>query len=166
MKKIIALTLAVLMLCALAACDNTNNGPTTTAPTAPREGYRFTLSGVELVPGAPFDPSKLPEADFVFEQPSCAGEGVDKVYNYGTVEVVAFGDSQSAVIYSIYLLDPNTATTEGLHLGDAADQVTAIYGDGAVTEDGELLTYVKGDTHLIILLENDAVSSIEYRMAD
>ena len=175
MKKLIALLLAVLMLTALAACDTQNPTDTTgtnpTAPTPgdtnpinPEESFKFTYEGVALVPGAAFDPSVLPEADSVFTVPSCAIEGTDNVYSYSTMELTAYDDGTGEVIYSIYLLDADTPTTEGLYVGDDLARVEELYGADYETNDTEL-TFTKGSTTLNLLMDGETVISIEYRMA-
>lgn len=177
MKKIIALLLAVLLLAGLTACGTETPDPTApsgeepTTPTQPQatepaqeEGFYFTYEGVELVIGAAFDPARLPEADSVFEVPSCAIEGTDNVYSYPTFELTAYNDGTGEVIYSIYLLDANTPTMEGLYVGDDLTRVTELYGTGYIQNDTEL-TFTKGDTTLNLLMDGETVISIEYRMA-
>lgn len=178
MKKLIALLLAVLMLAALTACDTQNPAEPqgTTAPTStpnpndnnpstkPEEdGFRFTYEGVKLVPGAPFDPSALPEADSVFTVPSCAIEGTDNVYSYPVMELTAYNDGSGEVIYSIYLTDANTPTEEGLYVGDDLARVTELYGT-TYSQNGSELTFTKGSTSLCLILNGETVISIEYRM--
>lgn len=174
MKKFIALVLALILILSLAACTETKpktTDPETTGTTAATEGtqpqegsYSFTASGVELTPGAAFDPAVLPEADFTYEVPSCAIEGTDLVYNYATFELTAYDDGSGAVIYSVFLIDANLTTPEGLAIGDDAARVTELYGSDCQKTDNQL-TYTKGATQLIILLQDDTVISIEYRMA-
>ena len=185
MKKIIAILLSILMLCALTACGepaeqtpNTTTAPvadTTEQASAPAEetttapenndqepGFFFTFEGVELTPGQAFDAAALPEASSVFQVPSCAIEGTDNVYNYGAIEVTAFNDGTGEVIYSVYILDANTPTNEGLYIGDALEHVVAAYGED-YTQDGSQITYQKGDTLLIIIMNGDYVQSIDFR---
>lgn len=185
MKKIFALLLALCLLTGLTACNSQN--PNTTQPpettvtpestnppgtdsgvTQPPqstdgEGFVYTLSNIPLIPGTVFDESKMPEAASVFQVPSCAIEGTDNVYNYNTVEVTVFDDGKAPVIYSIYLVDPNTATDEGLYQGDDLAAVERIYGT-EYTKNGAELVYQKGSTQLRIIVNNDVVTSIEYRM--
>ena len=125
--------------------------------------YTFEFDGVELIPGVPFDPSVLPAAESVYEVPSCAIEGTDILYNYNVVEVTVFDAGQEPVIYSIYLLDANTSTDEGLYLGDDVATVESIYGTD-YKEDGTAMVYEKRNTQLRILIDNGAVFNIEYRM--
>ena len=180
MKKIIALLMAVLVMVALAACgpQQSASDPTTeptaqkpvddeTGPTvtqgAAEECFSFTYEDVELIPGADFDPAVLPEADSVFEVPSCAIEGTDNVYSYPPFELTAYNDGTGEVIYSIYLLDADTCTDEGLYVGDDLDRVTELYGTDYAENDTEL-TFTKGATTLNLLMDGETVISIEYRM--
>ena len=181
MKKLIALLLAVLMVAALAACgaeppkttepaaqEQTDPTKTTepevTDPAPAEEVFSFTYEGVELVPGAAFDPAQLPEAASVFDVPSCAIEGTDNVYSYPPFELTAYNDGTGEVIYSIYLLDANTPTAEGLYVGDDLARVTELYGSDYTENDTEL-TFTKGNTTLNLILDGETIISIEYRMA-
>ena len=187
MKKIIAVMLSLALLCALTACGEPAQQPTvtteapvadtttlpeettaaaveeTTAPAQSKEeGFAFTFAGVALTPGQAFDAAALPAAESVYQVPSCAIEGTDNVYNYGTVEVTAFNDGTGEVIYSIYIVDANTPTNEGLYIGDALEHIVAAYGEG-YTREGNQITYQKGDTLLVIILSGDYVASIDFR---
>ncbi len=178
MKKLIAFLLTAALVLSLAACtSNPAADPTegatrpaqqqpTQEATVPDEGaYSLTFEGVELVPGAPFDPAVLPEAAGIFEVPSCAIEGTDNVYNYNTMEVTAYDDGTGEVIYSIYLVDPNLSTDEGLYMGDDLARVTELYGTDYAEGEGELV-FTKGATTLRLIMDGETVISIEYRMAD
>lgn len=180
MKKFLALLLAAMMLLSLAACAGQTpdqgdtskpdqEAVTTTEPSAEEESddegvFSYISDGVELIPGQPFDPSVLPETDNVFQVPSCAIEGTDNVYGYEAFELTAYDDGTGEVIYSIYLVDSNACTTEGLYMGDDLSRVTELYGTDYVENDTELI-YTKGDTALHLLMDGDFVISIEYRMA-
>lgn len=183
MKKIIALVLTALMVLSLAACGGeaapeqvitrATEAPTeaaeaaeTVAVEAPGAGqpFGFQANGTLLVPGAAFDESRLGQASSTYEVPSCAIEGMDIVYNYDSFEVTAFNDGTGETIYSIYLLDPNVTTPEGIALGDDVDAVVAALGTDYV-EDGSSYTYTIGDTSLVIIFQDNTVASIEYRLA-
>lgn len=186
MKRLIAVLMSILLLCALSACgapaaqpattteaaadttakaaDDTTAAADTTAAqdTDALESFSFTYEGVELIPGQSFDAAALPEPKSVYQVPSCAIEGTDNVYNYGTIEVTAFNDGTGEVIYSVYITDANTPTGEGLYIGDTVDQVMALYGEDGVRENGQI-TYSKGDTMLVIILDGEYVLSIDFR---
>lgn len=190
MKKLIAMMLAVLMLLCMTACgaeeetnadlvitrapveENETEAPAedaeepaeeTEAPVAAGGVFAYVLEGVEIIPGEPFDASALPEAASVYTVPSCALEGTDNVYNYGTVEVTAYDEGEGEHVYSVYFIDPNITTPEGLALGDDMTKVVELYGEDYV-EDGTSYTYTKGNTMLIVIEQNGVVGSIEYRM--
>lgn len=162
MKKLIAILLAALMLCAMTACTENEGTPTTTTPTK-IEGYTFTFQGLDLVPGADFDAAALSIVES-FENPNCAGEGKFITYLHEGMELTVNTNGDKTVVYSVFITDPNLATNEGLHLGDDLAAVTAAYGE-ATSEDDGLLTYVKNKTHLVIQLENELVTAIEFRLA-
>ena len=128
-----------------------------------REAFSFQANGAELIPGAVFDASVLPEVSSIYQVPSCAIVGTDNVYNYETFELTAFDDGEKEVIYSILLLDPNITTDEGLALGDPAEKVLQLYGSDYVQE-GTAWIYPAEKTMLCVIVQADHVVSIEYRM--
>ena len=125
--------------------------------------FSFLYEGVTLTPGEVFDQSVLGKYSKVSEVPSCAFDGNDKVYNYEMFELTAYIDEKEERIYSIYFIDPNLPTTEGLRKGDTVDDMKSLYG-----EDYEMVgtsyDYTRGDTVLSIITQNDVVVSIEYRL--
>lgn len=183
MKKLTAILLALVLVLSLAACgaeENPNEdlvitrAPEAEGTEAPAEGgeeapaadegmFTFQFEGVELIPGAAFDPAALRDATSVYEVPSCAIEGTDNVYNYDTFEITAYDDGTGEVIYSIYFLDSSLTTTEGLALGDDEAKVTELYGEDYEV-DGTAYVYTRTDSQLFVIVENGSVVSIEYRM--
>ncbi len=125
------------------------------------EPFYFEYEGVLIMPGEAFDSSALPDADSVYTQASCAIEGEDNVYNYTAFEVTAFDDGSGEVVYSIYFIDPNITTPEGLVPGDNLSLVEELYGNNYV-EDGTAIVYTREDTQLSIILQDEVVISIEY----
>ena len=179
MKKLICILLAMALLLTVTACgtaaggqgsgDKDGNGDKDGASTDPTEGvvaegFSITFADVKLVPGAAFDAAALPAASSITEVPSCAFEGTDKAYNYDVFELTAYNEGNGEVIYSIYLIDANTATDEGLYLGDDLARAEELYGTEYEKVDNQV-TYTKGNTLLILILQGDSIISIEYRMA-
>lgn len=126
--------------------------------------FSFTFQGIQLTPGAAFVPDAMPKPDATYEIPSCAFEGVDTVYSYAALEVTACGPVGQQQIYSVFLVDVNTPTGEGIYMGDTKAMVIAAYGSGYV-ENGTEWVYTKGNTTLHLLFQGDTIISIEYRMA-
>lgn len=186
MKKLIAMILALTMVLCLTACggdeeagqQQTIGGSVTEATKgaeeteAPTEGaavvpggavFAFTYEGVDIIPGEAFDASKLPEAASLYQVPSCALEGTDNVYNYETFEVTAYDEGNGEFVYSIYFIDPNLTTNEGLAMGDDLAKAVELYGENYEEVDGEYV-YTSANTQLRLIVENDTVVSIELRM--
>ena len=132
------------------------------APVNNRE-YSYTLSGVTLTPGQDFQADALPEAESFYQIPSCAFEGTDNVYGYGECEVIAYNEGKGEKIYSIYLLDPNAATPEGLALGDEEAKIVTLYGPNYVLADGQY-TYMGKNSQLVVLTAEGFIISIEIKM--
>lgn len=164
MKKIAILLLAVLMLISLCACGADSDPVDTTPQTKPLEGYAFIYKGVELMPGAAFDAAALPEPEYFYAAPNCALDGNDTVYNYVDIEVAVYDDGKSAVIQSVYIINPNLTTPEGLALGDDLAKVKQLYGE-EYTVEGAQWQFEKGNMYLGVLTQDDFVASMEYRLA-
>lgn len=171
MRRLLAVITALFLLAFCAACGAENdadkcgdNSGTVTPPNNVEAGYAFTYEGVNLYVGDIFSAASLPEPKSVYQVPSCAIEGTDNVYNYGTFELTAFNDGTEEVIYSVYITDANTPTNEGLYLGDNLTLMESIYGTEYERTDNQVV-YAKGDSRLIFILQNDIVVSIEFRMA-
>lgn len=146
--------------------DSMDQGAETADQENSREGkgvFSFMYEGIRLVPGEVVDHSALPECTDVAEVPSCAFGGNDKVYNYKMFELTAYLDGDEERVYSIYFMDPNLSTPEGLCLGDSVDDMKALYGEDYETE-GTACIYTRGETMLTVIVRNDVVVSIEYRL--
>lgn len=175
MKKLLLLVLAACMLLSLWGCEkdekdpvetNGTVAPPTQAPTqnSPEKGYVFVYKGAELTPGAQFQSDALPEPEYQYTAPNCALEGNDVVYNYVDVEVAVYNDGKSNTIQSIYIINPNLTTPEGLALGDDLAKVKQLYGE-SYTQNAAEWQFAKGNMILSVLTQDDFVASIEYRLA-
>ncbi len=179
MKKYIALLLALVLALSLAACGGSEDpqgameitmgakeDPVQETQTSGQEqaaGWTFLYEGVELAIDQPYDASKLPECENVFENPDCALEGKNTVYGFPGVEITTYDQGQGEFLYSVYLLDDTLSTPEGLKIGDELSKVTQLYGQDFQDNDGEYV-YTAGGMMLIILHDGANVSSIEYLM--
>ncbi|MCM1189242.1 MAG: hypothetical protein NC541_08080 [bacterium] len=125
--------------------------------------YSFVYENVTLTPGEIFDQTALGDPATVSEVPSCAFEGNDKMYNYEAFELTAYIEEDGERIYSIYFIDPNLPTTEGLCLGDTVEDMKSRYGENYAVE-GSSYVYTRGDTLLSVVTQNDTIVGIEYRL--
>ena len=180
MKRILVLMMCVMLVMAAAGCSKKEEAPapvssgteksseivsseTEESSVPSKDYYAFDFEGTELIPGEAFDSKAFREANSVYVVPSCAIDGEDNVYNYDAFEITAFSEKGSEYIYSIYFIDPNLTTPEGLALGDDRDRAVSLYGEPSEEQDSEII-YRKGQTLLILILDGDIINSIEYRL--
>ena len=161
MKKKIAVLCAILLfgnLCV--SCDSeggTDRNPETVS------GYTFTLSGVDITPHAKMEPivSALGEPTKYFESESCAFQGMDKVYTYGSVVISTYPKDGVDYVYTVELKDDTITTAEGIYIGGSIDEVKSQYG--VPTKDtGTALIFKKDATELSIGYQDGVVRSIVY----
>lgn len=177
MKRIIPLLLVALLLTACTGApqgnpdlqitrgtEPTNAVDTTTTNTEPGqdeiEEFFIMAGDVKVIPGTAFDATKV-SYDDVFEVPSCAGEGTDKVYMTTGYEITAFHDGKSEITYVVLFVTPDAQTPEGLCLGDDMAKAATLYGQ--YEQDGSAWIFTRGNTQLWVIGENDVVTSIELR---
>lgn len=130
------------------------------------KGYVFTADGVDMAMDMEMEDvlAKLGEPVSYFEAASCAFQGLDKVYTYNHYEIDTYPDGDDDRISSIILKDDLIATPEGLSIGMTKADMENAYGTGYETN-GNMCVYTKDGMHLSILVENDAVTSIQYNSA-
>lgn len=171
MKKLVVLGMVLCLSMSLVACG----GETTDAPqnvveeesqdiaedsVKPSEGYALTVDGVTYNIDADMDALQHPEAKSVFEAPSCAGQGTDYIYDFGSFQVETYPLDGKNLIGLVTLKDDMVATTEGVDLSMTKEDILRVYGTGE--EDGNKITYKKGDMKLNFILDGDTIVSIEY----
>lgn len=111
--------------------------------------------------GSVFTTEKYGDEIEYIETPSCAFEGLDKTYRYEHYEINTYPDQEKDKIISIYFLDDQVSTTEGVRLGDSKDQMIETYGNEYKKQDA-LYTYTRNDTQLQLIIQDDTIVSIEY----
>ena len=163
MKKLIAIILSLVFVLSFAACGNkpADNGDSNT-PT--ESGYYFTVNGVKVEMNALASSvtDALGEPKSYTEEASCAFEGLDKTYGYGGYYISTYPDGDKDYIYSAWFVDDSITTEEGVYIGSTKAEVETAYGADCFG-DSTTATLTKGDTKLIIILTDDAVSSIQYQ---
>lgn len=125
--------------------------------------YNLTINGVDVTPGNPFLKDELGKENSYSEIPSCAFDGVDKTYTYDHYEIIVSNVSNEDVIYSVYFLDDEVATEEGIKIADEKSKMIDIYGNDFENVGNEYI-YSDGNVDLSFILENDVIVSIEYIM--
>jgi hypothetical protein len=126
--------------------------------------FVFTADRTEIVPGGDFASvlAALGEPSDVFEAPSCAFEGVDRIYYYPGFVINTFPDRGKDRVLSVYFTDDSAETQEGAYLGMSYEDLISVYGEGFSNETGDMITFVKGETSLAVLVEDELVRDISY----
>ena len=98
------------------------------------KGYAFIYQDVVIEMDADAAPivEKLGEANSYFEAPSCAFEGIDKMYTYGSFELDTYPMENKDYVSAVIFKDDAIATPEGVGVGDTAEKMTEIYGEGTL----------------------------------
>ena len=103
----------------------------------------------------------LGEANTYFEAPSCAFEGLDKTYGYGSFELDTYELEGKDYIAGVFFCDDLIETPEGVCLFETKADMTKAYGENYVEEMG-MLVYEKEGMKLKFILEGNEITSIEY----
>lgn len=148
--------LTVIVLC-LGGCSS--------APAQQTEDFSFHYNNLEIRLNADVSPviNALGEPTSYTEEPSCAFDGLDKTYFYGSFYLSTYPLDGEDYVYSIWFADDTVATPEGIRIGMSQPEVEAICGTDSVNGTN-VYVLTKGDTKLTILLTDGAVSSIQYSL--
>jgi ABC-type oligopeptide transport system substrate-binding subunit len=140
-----------------------STGADDSASVAAPTGYYFTLNGVTVSVNAAMAPiaEALGEPTSYFESESCAFQGLDKTYTYGSVVISTYPVDGEDFVYTIELKDDTVETTEGICIGSTKDDVTAAYGT-ASSETDTALSYEKDDSVLAFIFDGGSVANITY----
>jgi len=125
--------------------------------------FLFKAGGVAISMGEPAAPvvDALGEPQSCFEAPSCAFDGIDRIYYYSGFELYTYPVNGEDFVLSVNLTDDSVTTFEGIYLGMSYDNMLAAYGDD-YAQSGEQYTYTRGDSTLSFLIDGDAIVVITY----
>lgn len=129
-----------------------------------QKGYVFRSGDIVMEMDAEAAPvlEQLGEPDAYFEAPSCAFEGIDKMYTYGSFELDTYPTGDKDYISAVIFKDDSITTPEGVGIGDSREKLTETYG-GEGTEESGMTVYRKDDMKLCFIFQGDSIASIEYR---
>jgi len=97
-----------------------------------------------------------------FEAPSCAFDGIDRIFGYSDIQIHTYPVGNSDNVHTISFLNDSVRTTEGgIRLGSGLQAVLDAYGDDYVLDSG-MYTYTRGKTTLEFLVEDDTVVNVIY----
>ena len=120
--------------------------------------YGFTIQmdqNMEEVLGA------LSEPLGIFEAPSCAFEGIDRIYRFPGMQIHTYPLGEEDFVHTISIRDDSIFIHGDIYMGNSWEDVTAVYGDG-YEQDVDMFTYTRGSTTLSFLVEEGNVTAITF----
>ena len=151
--------LAVLMLFTLSACGGGEAEQTQETQRVPE--WSMNVNGRELYVGMDM-PKDLGEPTAYFEAASCAIQGLDKDYTYGSILVKTEDDGKQERIVGLTILDDGAATNMGATIGSTRDEVVGVHGTPSEESETSLI-YAAGEGVIAkFLLRDGTVTSITY----
>lgn len=169
-KRILSIVAALTFAsCSLVGCGSGNENPTTTVSKDngtkhEAKGFIFEINGVKVGMDMEADPiiKALGEPASYFEAASCAFEGLDKMYGYGSYEIDTYEMDKKDYISGVIFKDDMVATKEGVSIGNTKDDMIKAYGDGFKEEQG-MFVYEKEGTKIKFVIDaNNDITSITY----
>ena len=95
------------------------------------------------------------------ESTSCAFEGLDKSYYYGSFYLETYPKGDEDFVYGWWFADDSVTTEEGIYIGATQAEVEKAYGtEGYNGTNAFVINKAAGA--LTIILEDGAVTSIQY----
>lgn len=172
MKKVILFLLCLCMALALIACGNdpqdgtTPSDTTATKPTGSvqeKESLYFVYQGTKIALYAPAEPiiTALGEPKNYTESPSCAFQGMDKTYFYGSFYMDTYPMDGKDYVYGWWFADDSVTTQEGIYIGAAQAEVEKAYGADSFNGDNAYIV-TENEGTLTVIVENGVVTSIQY----
>ena len=133
------------------------------APTP--EGFAFPFQGtiIHMDQNMAEVLEQLGEPLGVFEAPSCAFDGIDRIFSFPGIQIHTYPDGDFDFVHTISIRDDSVTTMNGIFLGSDWDDVVAAYGDDYEQEFG-MFTFTVGRTTLSFFIEDGMVIGILYEL--
>ena len=125
------------------------------------------VKGIEIAIDAKAAPilSALGKEILYEESPSCAFEGLDKLYVYQGFRIKTYPLNGKDYVYSIELMDDSITTPEGIMIGSETAAVSATYGTPS-EQNESAMRFTSDSTVLQILFRDGKVTNIQYLKKD
>lgn len=153
MKRLLMMLLAILCLTGCATPESTPEQPY----------FTFTYSGVEISPHTGAAPviAALGEPKSYTEETSCAFDGVEKTYDYGSFYLSTYPMNGEDYVYTVWFADDTVATDEGIRIGSTQSRVEEVYGKESFNGSNSYVV-MKEQSKLVILVADGLVNSVRY----
>jgi len=137
-KKILALTMGLLLILALASCNGTQGDD----GNATQPDYYIEHIGVRIEVGADAMPTIIRLGQYTREVgEACGTDEMDVIYTFSGLEIQTHVDGESEYIRLIKLLDDRISTPEGVTIGSSRDDVIDAYGKNYTEGSGGSIGY-------------------------
>lgn len=125
--------------------------------------YSFEINGLEVTMGEIAEGflSKTGTPKEQYSAPSCAFDGDDTVYDFGSYQITTYLTNGKEIFTGVYLLDDTVSTKEGIKIGSKLSEMLSVYGD-EYQESYGAYTYSFGLTDLSFVIIDDVITSISY----
>ena len=163
MKKLLIFMLSACLLFSMAACSGGETQATGGVSYDAAENFTFAHKGTEITLHAPAAAivSALGEPVKYTESTSCAFEGLDKSYYYGSFYLETYPKGEEDFVYGWWFADDSVSTPEGIYIGAAQTEVEKAYGADSFNGTNTYVVKKQAGT-LTVIITDGVVSSIQY----
>jgi hypothetical protein len=149
--------------CAKANSAETPNSSDKNLSDTETESFLFEYQGITITMHEKADNilTALGESKDYFEAPSCAFQGLDKIYYYSGFELSTYPIDDTDYISAVNFTDDSVSTKEGIYIGSLSEDVIKAYGNDYTGENGSYI-YTMGKSKLSFITEDNTVTAITY----
>ena len=143
---------------------NTESAPPSEEEPSAARDFFFKIDDVEIELNQDVTNvvGRLGEPMGILELPSCAFEGMDRVFRYPGADLYTYPVGDDDFVYTIVFFDDSVRTAEGgIRLGSDIQEVFDVYGDDYRFDSG-VYTFTRGLTTLEFFVEGSTVMGIAY----
>ena len=161
-KTLAAVALVLVLAVALCSCGSGNTTPSNSNSGSNTKDYVFKSGSttVEMKADAEAVLKALGAYKSSYEAPSCAFDGMDKIYSYNGFDLMTYTQNGKDLISGVVLRDDTVETPEGIAIGSKAEDVKKAYGD--FEKDATSATFKSDNCKLLIIFDGGVVTSIQY----
>lgn len=163
MKKFLLILTVFCLVLSMVACGGNSTEGGNSGITIPEDTFTLEYKGVKIQFHAEAAPivAALGEPVKYTESASCAFQGLDKSYYYGSFYLETYPDGDKDYVYGWWFADDSVTTEEGIYIGATQGEVEKAYGTDGYN--GSNAYTIKRDCgSLTIILKEGVVSSIQY----
>ena len=166
MKKFLLILTILCLALSLVACgggSETGGNASGNTITVPEDTFTFEYKGTKIQFHAEAAPiiAALGEPVKYTESASCAFQGLDKSYYYGSFYLETYPVEDKDYVYGWWFADDSVSTEEGIYIGASQADVEKAYGTEGYN--GSNAYTIKRDSgSLTMILKDGLVSSIQY----